>query len=123
MKISLCHCVDCQKRTGSAFGVAAFYKAADVEAQGATRTYERPADGGQAVTFRFCPTCGSTVLWEPHGKPGIIGVAVGAFADPTFPAPGQEVHTEDRYAWVNGLLSFGGCKIGLLRPATKPGVG
>lgn len=39
MKISLCHCLDCQKRTGSTFGVAAFFPRKDIEASGAFRTY------------------------------------------------------------------------------------
>ncbi len=77
-----------------------FYKSEDVRALGETSRYESDADGGQAVTFQFCPNCGSTVLWEPHRKPGIVAVALGSFADPTFPAPTQAVNAEDRHPWV-----------------------
>jgi hypothetical protein len=100
-KISLCHCLECQKRTGSTYGIAAFFKSEDVTAQGATVRYENQADSGQSVTFQFCPNCGSTVLWEPHRKPGIVAVAVGSFADPTFPAPTQAVNREFRHPWVS----------------------
>jgi hypothetical protein len=99
-KISLCYCLNCQRRTGSTYGIAVFYKSEDVCAQGETSRYESNADSGQAVTFQFCPTCGSTVLWEPHRKPGIVAVALGSFADPTFPAPTQAVNAEDRHSWV-----------------------
>jgi hypothetical protein len=99
-KISLCHCLDCQRRTGSTYGIAAFFKSEDVEVRGEARTYTSDADSGAAVTFRFCPNCGSTVLWEPHRKPGITAVAVGSFADPAFPAPTQSVNTETRHPWV-----------------------
>jgi hypothetical protein len=43
------------------------------------------------------------VYWEPERKPELIGVAVGAFADPAFPAPSQSVFDERRHAWVPPL--------------------
>jgi len=52
------------------------------------------------VTFHFCPDCGATVFWEPHRKPAAIGVAVGAFADPSFPAPTQSVYREQQHPWM-----------------------
>jgi hypothetical protein len=98
--VSLCHCADCQKRTGSSFGIAAFFQRQDVETTGVTRPYTRSSDSGSSVTFHFCPNCGSSVFWEPQRKPGAIAVAVGAFADPKFPAPTREVYTERRHPWV-----------------------
>jgi hypothetical protein len=100
MKVSLCHCLDCQRRTGSTYGVAAFFRREDVEPQGATRSYTRRSDSGHPVTFHFCPQCGSTVFWSPHRKPDTVAVAVGAFADPTFPAPAQAVYADRRHRWV-----------------------
>jgi hypothetical protein len=49
--------------------------------------FARSSDDGKAVAFRFCPVCGSTVYWEAERRPDLIAVAVGAFADPGFPAP------------------------------------
>jgi hypothetical protein len=100
MKISLCHCLDCQKRTGSTYGIAAFFSRKDVEASGASRTFRRGSDSGFAVSFHFCPNCGSTVFWEPERRPDLVAVAVGSFADPAFPAPSQAVYQERRHAWV-----------------------
>jgi hypothetical protein len=95
VKVSLCHCLDCQKRTGSTYGIAAFL---DIEADGLFRTYRRDSDSGFAVNFHFCLSCGSTVFWEPERSPDAIAVAVGSFADPTFPEPSQSV-----YNWVSAL--------------------
>jgi hypothetical protein len=100
VKISLCHCLDCQKRTGSTYGVGAFFSRKDIEASGAFRTYSRNSDRGFTVNFHFCPDCGSTVFWEPERRPDVIAVAVGSFADPNFPAPSQSVYDERRHAWV-----------------------
>jgi len=99
-KVSLCHCLECQKRTGSAFGIAAFFTRGAVAAKGRAGTYTRPSDKGRPVRHSFCPACGSTVFWEPERMPGLVAVAVGAFADPSFPAPTQAVWDERRHAWV-----------------------
>jgi len=98
--VSVCHCPSCQKRTGSPYGIAAFFPRADVQANGRTRRYTRTADSGFEVTFHFCPDCGSTVFWQPQRKPDMIAVAVGAFADPTFPPPSQEVYQQHRHPWA-----------------------
>jgi hypothetical protein len=68
-KVSLCHCLACQKRTGSTCGIAAFFRREDVESSGCIRQYTRSSDSGHKVTFHFCPDCGSTVFWVPHRKP------------------------------------------------------
>ena len=46
----------------------------------------RSCDSG-GVTYHFCPVCGSTVYWELAIAPDFLGVAVGTFADPSFPPP------------------------------------
>lgn len=102
-KISLCHCQACQRRTGSPFGIAAFFPRDRVAAHGPSTSYTRPADSGHSVTFHFCPSCGSNVYWEPSRMPHLIAVAVGAFADPGFPAPSQQVHTQHRHPWLAAL--------------------
>lgn len=98
--VSLCHCLECQKRTGSTYGIAAFYPRSAVEASGQATTYTRSSDSGHPVTFHFCPDCGSTVYWEPGRKPDFVAVAVGAFADPGFPEPTQSVYRQHRHSWV-----------------------
>ncbi|WP_420563896.1 GFA family protein [Thalassobaculum sp.] len=100
MLVALCHCRECQKRTGGPFGVAAFYPEAAVITEGASTTYRRTGDSGEEITFHFCPTCGSTVFWYPKVKPGTVAVALGAFADGSFPAPAKQVYTRHRHPWV-----------------------
>jgi hypothetical protein len=99
-KVSLCHCLDCQRRTGSTYGIAAFFPRREVTAEGRWSSYARSSDSGFKVTFHFCPVCGSTVFWEPERMPEAIAVAAGSFADPSFPAPTQSVWNERRHPWV-----------------------
>ena len=98
--VSLCHCLACQRRTGSTYGVAAFFTRDAVAVVGAMRDFTRTSDSGFDVAFHFCPDCGSTVWWEPARKPDLIAVASGAFADPHFPAPTQSVNEHHRHPWV-----------------------
>ena len=50
--------------------------------------------------WRARSTCGATVFWTLDTYPDVVAVAVGAFADPTFPAPKIAVYEERRHAWT-----------------------
>jgi hypothetical protein len=94
-RISLCQCNDCQRRTGSVLSAQARLPVEHVTAEGKSKTWTVPADSGKpasrcdsmGATYHFCPECGSTLYWEIDGSPDLLGVAVGAFTDPTFPPP------------------------------------
>ncbi len=100
LRVSLCHCLECQKRTGSLFGVAARFTREHVTIEGRATKYQRRGDDGNLVDFHFCPDCGSTVWWELDVQPGVIAVAVGAFADPDFPMPARSVYQDRRHRWL-----------------------
>jgi hypothetical protein len=71
-----------------------------VTVAGAAKTFERTGDEGSQVTYRFCPECGSTVVYELDTMPGLLAVPVGAFADPEFPAPKFSVYEERKHRWT-----------------------
>ena len=64
VRVSVCHCLACQKRTGSAFSVQARWEAESVEISGDAKQWTRTADSGQTTTYSFCPECGSTVHYS-----------------------------------------------------------
>jgi hypothetical protein len=96
----MCHCLDCQRRTGSVFGAQARFPVDKVVIEGESSEYCRVADSGNRITFYFCPSCGSTVFYRPEAEPDVIAVSVGAFADPAFPAPRVSVYEARKHAWV-----------------------
>jgi hypothetical protein len=57
-------------------------------------------DDGTALDFRFCPHCGSTVWFTQDATPQLIAIAVGAFADPTFPTPAHSNYDQYRHPWA-----------------------
>jgi hypothetical protein len=101
VRVSICHCLACQQRTGSAFGVQARFLAKEVQVSGTFAEYTRSSDHGDKRTFRFCPDCGATVYYTLDGAEDRIAVPVGAFADPTFPAPTRSVHESRRHPWLS----------------------
>jgi hypothetical protein len=105
--VATCHCDFCQKRTGSVFGVAAYFDVdEELEVHGEVRVFnglelDGVGDGtGRSVSYHFCPTCGSTLYWTIRGENPVMAMAVGNFVDPAFPAPVMELHTELRHLWV-----------------------
>lgn len=98
--VSLCSCRDCQRRTGSAFGLTAFYGLEAVVTEGVSRDFARTSDDGFVVTFHFCPTCGASVFWHNARMSDVLAVGVGGFADPTFPMPARTVYDEHRHPWI-----------------------
>ena len=86
--VAACNCLQCQKRTGSLFGVVAFFDDERViETVGNYCCFERSSDSGRLVKIYFCPNCGSSVFWKVEFLKGSTGIAVGCFADPAFPKP------------------------------------
>ena len=97
----MCHCLACQRRTGSAFAIQARFPAARVEIDGRFNSYTRISDEGEERTFNFCPDCGSTVFYTSEDSGELIAVPVGALADPSFPPPTVSVWEDRRHSWVS----------------------
>ncbi|UGQ47124.1 GFA family protein [Massilia endophytica] len=100
VRISICHCLACQRRTGSVFGEQARYPRENVTVSGEATEYTRAGDDGPGARFHFCPRCGATVYYELLGLEGFLGIPVGAFADPNFPSPTISVYEERMHKWV-----------------------
>lgn len=98
--VAACHCIDCQRRTGAPFGVGAFYPADAVTISGAPKEFVRDGGSGAKIRNYFCPDCGSTVYWRADRRPTMIGIAIGAIADPRFPAPVMSVFEQSKHDWV-----------------------
>ena len=101
VRVSVCHCLDCQKRTGSAFSAQARWPAEQVVATGTAKTWSHHADSGNRITHHFCPECGSTVHYSIDGKfDGLVAIPLGAFDDPYFASPAFSVWEERKCNWV-----------------------
>ena len=100
VRVSVCHCLECQRRTGSVFGAQARFPRSAVAVSGESHLYTRVGDEGRRASFNFCPNCGATVYFTVEGQEERIAVPIGAFADPSFPAPNFSVYEDRMHAWV-----------------------
>ena len=100
MGVVACHCIACQRRSGSPFGVLAYYPAEQLRIDGDAKRFERPTDEGNRFETFFCPECGSTVYAKAGKHPSMLGVAVGAIADPDFQPPVRSVWEQSMHRWV-----------------------
>ena len=100
VRVSVCHCYDCQKRSGSAFAAQARFPANAVMISGEHKLYEHIGDSGNLASFHFCPTCGSTLCYHARPHRELFAIPVGAFADRDFPEPIYSVFEERKHPWV-----------------------
>jgi hypothetical protein len=98
--VNVCHCKSCQRRTGAVMHSGAYFRRSEVHFEGETRLYVRTTESGRKMRFHFCPNCGSSVYWEADLRPDHYGIAVGAFADPSFPLPSYSVWEETIHPWI-----------------------
>jgi hypothetical protein len=107
VRVSICHCLECQKRTGSVFAAQARFRREAVTIEGRATHWTRVGDSGGSAMFSFCPVCGSTVSWGAPDMPEFVLVAVGAFADPGFPPPSVSVYDARAHPWALALGELG----------------
>jgi hypothetical protein len=102
---AICHCGNCKRRTGSAFGWSTYFADRQVLARtGDLRCYE--IVGTKAQQRFFCAACGTTLFWKIASRPGHTGIAGGCFADP--PPPTDSVANSGRFDWLCTIVQDGG---------------
>jgi hypothetical protein len=100
IRLSVCHCLNCKKRSGSAFAVQARWPAADVMIEGRSSVHDHAGDSGDLAHFHFCPDCGSDVYYVADAMPDLIAVPLGAFDDPFFGTPEYSVYEGRKLTWL-----------------------
>ena len=104
VRVSVCHCLGCQKRTGSAFSAQARWPGEQVTIEGQSKSSVHHADSGNRITHHFCPDCGSTVHYSIEGKfDGLVAIPLGAFDDPYVLKPRVSVWEKRKHDWVEIL--------------------
>lgn len=96
-----CHCLDCQRQTGSAFVINALIETHRIEMlSGAPVAVSLPTDSGRPHDVYRCAGC-QTALWSDYGRrPALRFVRVGTLDDPTAIAPDVHIFTRSKQPWV-----------------------
>jgi hypothetical protein len=56
--VQVCHCIECQRRTGSVFGVSSFFQKSEVQTSGRSKVYVREGQEGRKLRLHFVPNAG-----------------------------------------------------------------
>ncbi|HEV2815316.1 MAG TPA: GFA family protein [Solirubrobacteraceae bacterium] len=95
-----CHCLNCQRQTGSAFVVNLLIEADRVEVlSGKPRPVDVPRDDGSAQRIFRCADCGVAVFSE-YGMPEVRFVRGGTLDDPRGVTPDVHIYTRSKVDWV-----------------------
>lgn len=98
----ICHCNNCKKRTGSAFGMSVYFLKEYVERVAGNPSCYRltnPNDGADQERY-FCSECGTTLYWSVSSLPGLIGVAGGCFGEAPLERPSYSTSHSSKYSWL-----------------------
>ncbi|MHB8529467.1 MAG: GFA family protein [Caulobacteraceae bacterium] len=100
MFVNCCHCLDCQRQTGSAFAINAIIETDRIEIVGEIAVATVPTDSGRPLDIHRCAACG-TSLWSDYGRRGVTRfVRVGTLDDPGALVPGAHIFTRSKRPWV-----------------------
>jgi len=99
MIVHCCHCLNCQRQTGSAFVVNALIETANVELlAGDPEPVPVPRTEGEQVIWR-CPGC-RIALFSQYGHPGLRFVRAGTLDDPSWVQPDVHIYVRSKVPWV-----------------------
>jgi hypothetical protein len=100
MFVHCCHCLNCQRQTGSAFVINLLIEADRVELlAGEPEAVDVPRDNGSAQRIFRCPDCRVAVFSE-YGRPAVKFVRGGTLDQPASVAPDVHIYTRSKLPWV-----------------------
>jgi hypothetical protein len=109
--VNCCHCLNCQRQTGSAFVINALIEAGRVELlAGNPVAVGVPRDDGSTQKIRRCPTCQVAVFSE-YTRPEVLFVRAGTLDDPASVAPDAHIYIRSKVPWMTlpeGVPAFEG---------------
>lgn len=104
-----CHCLHCQKSSGTGHSSHLGVPKSAVSITGDTTVFEAQTDAGNTVSRHFCPTCGSPVFSTNSSMPDLLFLRASCLDDPEIFQPGVVVYTKSRPSWDHigqGLPEF-----------------
>ena len=95
-----CHCLNCQRQTGSAFVINLLIEADRVELlAGVPQAVDVPRDDGNTQRISRCPTC-QVAVYSDYGRPEVLFVRAGTLDRPESVTPDVHIFTKSKLSWV-----------------------
>jgi hypothetical protein len=98
--VHCCHCLNCQRQTGSAFVINLLIEADRVELlTGEPEPVEVPRDDGTAQRIFRCPSC-QVAVYSEYGWPELRFVRAGTLDEPSAVRPDVHIYTRSKLPWI-----------------------
>jgi hypothetical protein len=98
--VHCCHCLNCQRQTGSAFVINVLIEGDRVELlAGEPQAVDVPRDDGSKQRIHRCPEC-QVAVYSEYGTPAILFVRAGTLDEPSSVAPDVHIYTRSKLPWV-----------------------
>jgi hypothetical protein len=110
IRLVACHCKECQRQSGSAFGMSMVVKKDSLTVTGVTKQFTRIADSGNENTGVFCPECGVRIYHIPNVQ-DVLALKPGTLDDTSWLRPGHFIWMKSAQGWVpvpNGVKTLEG---------------
>lgn len=95
-----CHCLDCQKRTGSACSMGMVFPEQSLQLQGELVSWQRTSDKGNSNTRFSCACCGNNIYGIGSNMPGLVKLQPGTLADTSGVFAEAHLWTRSAQPWV-----------------------
>jgi hypothetical protein len=106
-RVTVCHCVDCQKFSGAPFRLSAPARAEDLKVlRGAPKVYVKTAESGNRRAQGFCGDCGSAIYSADAEGAKVYMLRVGAMAERNALPPRRQIWCEAALDWARDLLDL-----------------
>ena len=100
IRLFACHCTECQRQSGSAFGMSMVVRQDDLKITGLTKSFTRIADSGNENTGVFCPSCGVRIHNTPRNPEGVFTLKPGTLDDTSWLKPTAMMWTKRAQGWI-----------------------
>jgi hypothetical protein len=100
IRVVACHCKECQRQSGSAFGMSMLVSSDSLTVTGQTKRFTRIADSGNENTGVFCPECGVRIYQVPNYVQGVLVLKPGTLDDTAWLRPNYFVWMKSAQGWV-----------------------
>jgi hypothetical protein len=101
-QVIVCHCSECQRQSGSAFGMTMVIDEGALRlTQGELKTFARKADSGREVLGAFCPQCGTRIYHKLEWRPGALSLKPGTLDDTSWLKPQVHIWTDSKQRWLD----------------------
>jgi hypothetical protein len=98
--VHCCHCLNCQRQTGSAFVINLLIEADRVELLvGEPEPVDVPRDDGSVQRVYRCPAC-EVAVYSQYTSPAFRFVRAGTLDEPRGITPDVHIFTKSKVGWV-----------------------